>query len=234
MTRLALLTRPVADSERCAKDLKALGWDSFVEPMLSIETLRTEWPDADDFSGLVVTSAHALYNAPRRWLPMRVPVFAVGEHTAECARQCGFEDVRTAEGTASALQDMVRLCGLPPGSKLLHVCGTVSATPDVPGISIARLPVYAAHAATAFSAQMHDLLDKRAFDAAFFYSPRTAAVFAGLVEQYGRTGCFHTTKALCLSEPVVQSVCHLPWQDVRQAARPRHTAMLDLLGVSFS
>ncbi len=228
MTLLTLLTRPRPDSERCAADLHQRGFETFIEPMLIIDTVRAEWPKPSDFNGIIVTSAHALEAVPASWRLESLPVFAVGKHTEFVARSYGFQNVRCADGGVSELESLLLSEG--QGMNLLHPCGRdKAAMNNLPDISITNLTVYKATAAKKFSDGLLDLLDRHIVSTVLFYSPRTAAVFAGLVEYYDRMDCFRTIKALCLSAPVVQSLRHLPWQDVRQAVRPCHDAMLELI-----
>lgn len=225
MKPLVLITRPLKEAESLAVELSALGCDTHIEPLLSIEMLPVTWPDPSGFDGVVATSARGLSAVPENWLSK--PLLTVGDHTAEQGRQAGFTDVRSASGNAVELE---RIIGEQKGLRcLLHPCGMNGQALDAPGVEIVRLPVYRADTADILSGQLLRLLNTGSLAAVLFYSPRTGRVFAELIEKHGCTHSVKSTKALCLSAPVVQSVHHLPWQDVRQADRPDQASMLDLV-----
>jgi hypothetical protein len=61
------------------------------------------------------------------------------------------------------------------------------------------------------------------------FSPRTAATFARLVGDAGRTEALTRCTAVCLSAAVAETVAALPWQRVRVATRPDQASLLDLV-----
>ena len=101
-----LVTRPHPDDEATASALRARGFEVLQAPMLRFESVPFH-DDADALYGaVIVTSANALrgiapHLADSRLL--KLPLFAVGEHTAIAARDAGFGEVITAKGDAAAL-----------------------------------------------------------------------------------------------------------------------------------
>eukprot|EP01036_Dinobryon_divergens_P054947 gene54947-73403_t len=79
-----------------AARLFALDIDALVEPLLTAETLTTTLPPADGFAALAATSANALRALHDRGeLPrfLKLPLYAVGDRTAELAQHFGFARV---------------------------------------------------------------------------------------------------------------------------------------------
>src|SRR6266498_1534709 len=105
-----LVTRPHPDDEATATALRARGFEVLRAPMLRFEPVPFH-DDADaGYGAVIVTSANALraigpYLADSRLL--KLPLFAVGEHTASAARDAGFAQVIAAKGDASALRDLL-------------------------------------------------------------------------------------------------------------------------------
>src|SRR5437588_11483086 len=105
-----LVTRPHPDDEATASALRARGFEVLRAPMLRFEPVPLhDDPDAH-YGAIVVTSANALraiapHLAGSRLL--KLPLYAVGEHTASAARDAGFGEVMTANGDAAALRDLV-------------------------------------------------------------------------------------------------------------------------------
>src|SRR3954452_12039823 len=125
-----LVTRPQPDDETTAAALRAQGHEVLRAPMLRFEPVAF-YDDLDArYGAVVVTSANALrglapHLAGSRLL--KLPLFAVGEHTAAAARGIGFEDVISANGDATALRELmlasVKAKELKKASTLLYLAG---------------------------------------------------------------------------------------------------------------
>ncbi len=101
-----LVTRPQPDDEATAAALRARGFEALLAPMLRFEAVAFQDDTDARYGAVIVTSANALrgiatHLAGQRLL--KLPLFAVGEHTAAAARGAGFDKVisgRTAMPTA--------------------------------------------------------------------------------------------------------------------------------------
>src|SRR3954470_4146345 len=105
-----LVTRPHPDDEATAGLLRARGFEVLQAPMLRFEPVPFHDDADENYGAIIVTSANALraiapHLAGSRLL--KLPLFAVGEHTASAARDAGFGEVLTAKGDAAALRDLV-------------------------------------------------------------------------------------------------------------------------------
>jgi uroporphyrinogen-III synthase len=103
-----LVTRPHPDAETTAATLRAKGFTVRLAPMLRFEAL----PFQDDmdarYGAIIVTSANALRGIESHLARLsKLPLFAVGEHTASAARDAGFTRVISANGDAAGLRDSV-------------------------------------------------------------------------------------------------------------------------------
>src|ERR1700721_4452947 len=105
-----LVTRPQPDNEATAATLRARGFEVLLAPMLRFEALAFQ-DDADaHYHAVMVTSANALRGFERHPSGQRLlklPLFAVGEHTADAARRVGFDKVIAAHGDVAALREAV-------------------------------------------------------------------------------------------------------------------------------
>ena len=88
-----LVTRPHPDDEATAAGLRARGLEVLLAPMLRFEPVAFhDDPDAR-YGAVIVTSANALRGIEAHLAGSRLlklPLFAVGEHTASAARQHRF------------------------------------------------------------------------------------------------------------------------------------------------
>src|SRR4030081_1986747 len=125
-----LVTRPQPDDETTAAGLRSQGYEVLQAPMLRFEPVAFHDDLDARYGAVIVTSANALrglapHLAGSRLL--KLPLFAVGEHTAAAARDAGFGEVLTAKGDAAALRDLVlgsvKSKQLKKASTLLYLAG---------------------------------------------------------------------------------------------------------------
>src|SRR5476649_2129689 len=105
-----LVTRPQPDNAATVAALRAKGFEVLPAPMLRFEPVAFQ-DDADArYGAVIVTSANALRGIEAQLAGhrlLRLPLFAVGEHTAAAARRAGFTNAIPANGDASSLRDSV-------------------------------------------------------------------------------------------------------------------------------
>lgn len=125
MKRRVLVTRPEPGASETAARLEALGFEAVVLPLTRIVPLDAgPEPDPNAVDAIAVTSVNALRHAsPAMAATLSAkPVFAVGDVTAEAARQSGFAVVSSASGTAVDLATLIA-SRLPASSRILHLAG---------------------------------------------------------------------------------------------------------------
>jgi uroporphyrinogen-III synthase len=125
-----LVTRPQPDNNVTAAALRASGYTVLAAPMLRFERVMLSLDAGAHPQAVIVTSANALRAlAEQPALPdlLRLPLFAVGDRTAQAARDAGFAQVVSAQGDAGALRDLVmkraKKSGLTDGATLLYLAG---------------------------------------------------------------------------------------------------------------
>jgi len=231
MTRTVLITRPEEEYADTASMVAALGYQPVPCPMLMIETIAADFSDIQKFQGLIFTSAGALPPFCEQSDVRDLPVYTVGDATAERARQAGFTKVTSAGADLAALEVLLRAENLSGDKPLLHVSGVDIVRPiNVEGLTIERRVVY--RAGTLVSLPETAQMEVRSASPGFvlFYSARTAQAFAEAVKKDRLAHQLMSTKALCLSDSMVESLRDLPWRGIRVAARPDRHGMQALLG----
>lgn len=177
--------------------------------------------DLAGVEGVILTSAQAvpaLATAINRASPM---CFCVGETTANAARDAGFA-ARSAGGDADAL--VAALSEAMPKGRLLHLRGRhsrgdIAARLTRAGLEVTEQVVYD-QALMPLTRDAHALLDGEAPVLAPFFSPRTAAHFAG---QMGGRAPIH---AIAMSAAVGQELGHLGLASLTIARRPDAQSMV--------
>jgi uroporphyrinogen-III synthase len=227
----ALVTRPREEAEKLAAALAARGIETLIEPMLQVHFRAAASPDLTGVQAVLCTSATGVRALARASAERRLPLFAVGDATAERARAEGFSSVASASGDAA---DLVRLTADqldPREGRLLHVCGSAVAGDlagdlRARGFAVGRTILYEARPVAALSPPVTDAIHSGAIDFALFFSPRTAAIFARLANDGGVASCCGAMTALSISTTADAALGALPWRERCIADRPEQRALL--------
>jgi len=219
-----LVTRPLDDASQTALLLEAAGHQAMVAPLLAVKFLDAELPK--DVQGLVATSANGVRGFCRLDARRALPLFAVGSHTADVARVAGFSDVRSSDGDAAELAKTITASGVQ--GPLLHLAGKDRGdrlAQTLPGLLSVTL--YKAIAADRFPPEARAALADKKVDAALFFSPRSARVFADCATASGLS--MSGVIAACLSPAVAEGLAGLAFQEIRIAAQPSQKVLIGLL-----
>jgi uroporphyrinogen-III synthase len=220
-----LITRPLEDAKATAEILRARGHEPVVAPLLEIR-YRDGVSIPPECETILATSTNGIRalarNTPRR----NMRVFAVGAQSAQAAKQAGFADVSSADGDANDLADLV-MRAASRDSVLLHAAGSetrgdFAARLMREGFSVRTVTLYDAVAATTLPGPIR----AGTIDAALFYSPRSANIFAALAGDLDAG----EVAACCISAATAQALASLVFREIRMAARPNQDALLALLG----
>ena len=99
----ALVTRPGEDGEALAKALEEIGIDTDREPLMSVKIVKGDHVELGGVQAVLLTSSNGVRALAERSPRRDIPVFAVGDATAETARGHGFKQVHSASGAAGAM-----------------------------------------------------------------------------------------------------------------------------------
>ena len=238
MTRM-LITRPEPDASLSAVRLQALGIEPVVVPLLQRVALPEPLPPAEGFAALALTSSNALRTLEERGALAayrHLPAFAVGDGTAETARLLGFDRVTSAGGSFADL--VAVLAQGRPGGPVFYPCarhavGDLGKSLSPFGIAVATTRLYDMVPIGALPEPVRAELRAGLFDAALFYSRRTAETFAsladGIVPREART----RIGMLCLSENIAVPLIEAHFVRVSLADHPSEDAMMTL-ALSFA
>ena len=233
-----LVTRAEPDAAETAARLDALGITPVIAPLLERATLHTSLPDGQGFAALALTSSNALRALEERGALDRfraLPVFAVGDRTAEAARAAGFSRVTSGGGTLAHLVEEIAAAGLTgpvfyPTAR--HQSGDLAQELAPFGIMVVAAKVYEMRAASHLGADILAGLEDGTIGAALLYSKRTSEVFADLARALpapirARLGL------LCLSEQVAAPLMEAHFTRIALADYPSEEAMMTL-ALSFA
>lgn len=234
-----LLTRPEPDAQRTAAALRQRGHTVIIASLMRIESLSDVEIGAGPWAAILITSAnaaHAIAAHRRKNALARLPVFAVGDRSAQAMRDSGFADVSSADG---GVGDLARLVGerIPPGSSLLYLAGaersgdlaaklgsrnfTVQTTVVYRAVAAARLPP----AATEALAQ--------SIDGVLHFSRRTAEAYVSAARGGGLLENALKPAHFCLSAQIAEPLAEAGASTIHVAQRPVEAALIELLHQKF-
>jgi uroporphyrinogen-III synthase len=225
-----VVTRPQADSERTAAALEALGHEVLVAPLMRIEPVAVDL--AGTWSAIVITSANALQAVPATADGVKtLPVFAVGDRSAEAARRAGFAEVSSANGDITDLVRLVATRAVGAKAPLLYLAGE-----DRTGDLVAQLAAHGIDAemkvvyrivAEVFPPVLAVALESGDVDAVLHFSRRGAELFVEGARSSGVAGPAEDVRHLCLSSQVAEPLTGA--SRIAVAARPEEAALIALL-----
>lgn len=206
-----LVLRPQPGADATVERARKRGLDAIAVPLFEVEPLAWEAPETSGFDGLLLTSANAVRHAGDGLQALRgLKAYAVGEATAEAAREAGFDIASSGDSGVDRL-----LGSLEPDLKLLHLCGEDRREPAQARQAITPLPVY--------RARPIDSPDLAAAEGsvALVHSPRAGRRLAELVGNRGAIAI------AAISEAAAQGMGD-GWLCVAAAEQPDDDALLAL------
>lgn len=228
-----LLTRPAEEGERSRRAFAAAGHSLLLAPVLEIEPTAAV-PDFTGVQAIAVTSRRGLAALAAATGRRDLPLYAVGEGTAEAARAAGFQQVAVAEGDLAALARLLG-AGIDPGAgSVLHAAGEILAGDlgealQPYGITVVRTTLYRAREVGELPPMALSALRESKLDGVVFFSPRSAQVFARLVVRAGVQAACARLIAGCLSPAVARRAGALRWREIRVAALPNLPSLVAIM-----
>ena len=236
-----LVTRPGDDAERTAGALRARGHEPVVAPLLAIEFCAPAELGAGPFAAVVMTSANAaraIASHPHRAALVALPLFTVGAHTAEVARDTGFATVTSADGGWPDLARLVaerlvaeRLVSV--RQPLLYLAaeqraGDLAGTLAAHGLTVETVVVYRAVANPRLAGDLRAALTD-GLDGVLHYSRRSAQAFLTAARAAGLIEAAVALTHYCLSSEVAAPLRAAGAARVAVAPRPDEAALIELL-----
>ena len=227
-----LVTRPAEDGAEIARLLADMGHEAVLAPLLAVKIFDGPKLTLDGVQAILATSANGVRALAARTDARDVMVFAVGPQTAEAATRAVFVRVRSADGDAVALAEAVAGWADPNAGALLHAVGEegsgwLADTLTAKGFSVQREILYRVEAAAQLPDAAIQALRENSVQAALFFSPRSAEIFADRVWQAGLSTA--GVLAVCISAKTADALYGLSFSEIKVAAAPNQAALLACL-----
>ena len=235
-----LVTRPHPDDEFTAASLRARGFEVLLAPMLRFEPVAFD-DEGLRYGAVIVTSTNALRGIEHQLKGSRLlklPLFAVGEHTAAAARSIGFETVISAKGDAASLRDLVlasvKAKTLKKASPLLYLAGAdlardLAGELGERGFTVVTQTTYRMVPLSGLPRETCDAFAANGVEAVLHYSRRSARAFLEAVRAGGVEISALAIPQCCISAAVASVVRDAGATQVMVAASPDENALFELL-----
>jgi uroporphyrinogen-III synthase len=237
-----LVTRPHPDDEATASALRARGFEVMLAPMLRFEPVAFHDDEEARYGAVVVTSANALRGiAPHLQGSrlLKLPLFAVGEHTASAAHRAGFDNVIPADGDAAGLRDSVlasvKAKELKKTSPVLYLAGAdlardLAGELGERGFTVVTHTTYRMIPVSSLPREACDAFAASGIEAVLHYSRRSARAFLDAARAGGVEISALAIPQCCISAAVASVVRDAGATQVMAAASPDENALFEVLG----
>jgi uroporphyrinogen-III synthase len=237
-----LVTRPQPDNAATVAALRAKGFTVLPVPMLRFEPVAFQDDSDARYVAVIVTSANALRAAegqPAMNRLKQLPMFTVGERTAETAREIGFSNVISADGDATALRDLmvasVRAKKLKKTDTLLYLAGAdlardLAGELGERGFNVVTQTTYRMVPIVSLPRDVCDAFTSSGVEAVLHYSRRSARAFLDAARAGGVEISALAIPQCCLSEAIASIVRDAGATQVMVARAPDEKALFEALG----
>ncbi|XAP78244.1 uroporphyrinogen-III synthase [Citromicrobium bathyomarinum] len=222
------VSRTSPDNERTAKALRMAGYKAVAVPVLRVEGLSPK-ALADQPDAIVFTSMNGVRHHFLSQESLDIPVFAVGDRTAQSAVEAGFTQVFSAAGNVSDLERLI-VESLPPGSRLLHLsarrpAGDLTGKLHRRGYLAMRIAVYETRE-IALAQLLASLPALNRIGGILIHSPRAGHAVRRCIDQFPKS---FEGAVYCISEAAAAPFVEMQRINVRIAERPDEASMLALI-----
>ncbi|QWG13442.1 uroporphyrinogen-III synthase [Bradyrhizobium sediminis] len=236
-----LVTRPHPDDATTAARLRGRGYEVLQAPVLRFEPVAFHDDMDARYSAVIVTSASAVRSIEHHLKGHRLlelPLFAVGQHTADAARRAGFTHVISASGDAAGLRDLVlarmKAKELKKASTLLYLAGAdlardLAGELGESGLRVVTQTTYRMVPVGSLPREVCDAFAANRIEAVLHYSRRSARAFLDAARADGVEISALSIVQCCISAAVASVVREAGATQVVVAATPDEDALFEAL-----
>ena len=218
------VTRAEPGASATADRLRQIGLEPLIAPLLVVQPVVSEL-NLRGVSALAFTSANGVRAFAALTNDRALPVFTVGEATAEAARQAGFREVRSGDGDVAALASLV--AGEHRSGEVLCPGGEARAGDLVGDLARASIQARALTLYRTVPASGPDEAQLADASAVLIHSPRAASVLNSL--GFDLRGLV----VVGLSAACLKPLARLHVKRWGVAERPTEAALMDALCVAL-
>lgn len=230
---MILITRPKREAHITASLLADRGLKSIIDPLLEIHA-KDQKNSIKSPQLVIFTSINGVTFCPQEIVIAQPDVYAVGDSTAQAAKEKGFKSVVSAKGDVEDLYQLILEKRHPHEGSIVHLSGEITIGNLVnrlkqQGYQAEQVKIYASREASSLSQQTIHALEQEIITSALFFSPRTASIFKGIITTNQMTHFLKNLSAFCISSSTADALKDHSWKSIKIAAHPHQNALLKLL-----
>ena len=214
-----VITRPKEDSLFLIERLKKLGHTVTHLPVIKIEELKTEKINFQNYKAVIFTSSNAIKFLNVDKFDSKIKCYCVGKTTEFKARQVGFINTYSSEGTVDSLIELIIRSFENKSGKLLYLSSEfISKDLDIDlinaGFSVDRISNYTTSPIEEIDKNTLDVFIKKSPDVIFVYSSKSAKNLFNLINKYSLLNVVTQSNLMCISEKVLLVLKQIKWKNV--------------------
>ncbi len=214
-----VITRPKEDSFVLIERLKKLGHTVTHLPVIKIEKLKTEKINFQNYKAVIFTSSNAIKFLSVDKHNLKIKCYCVGKTTEFTARQAGFTNTYSSEGTVDSLIELIIRSFENKLGKLLYLSSVfISKDLDIDlinaGFTVDRISNYTTLPVEAIDKNTIDFFKKKSPDAIFVYSSKSSKNLFNLINKYSLLNVVTQSNLMCISEKVLLVLKQVKWKKV--------------------
>ncbi|NJM51566.1 MAG: uroporphyrinogen-III synthase [Sphingomonadales bacterium] len=204
-----------------------MGFDPAVLPLFHVQPLPWQVPADMPYDALLITSANAVHLGGARLAQLyKLPVYAVGAKSAQCAADAGLTVAATGTQDAEAIVAKAAADGV---SRLLWLRGKKASDFDIP--SCITINSHIVYDAARIEPPIDFASQVRSANVILLHSPQAARYFAECCERSGIEKSAITIAAL---SPNIADSAGEGWAKTIIAPRPDDALLLNMIASGFT
>ena len=212
-----VITRPKEDSLYLIKNLINLGHAVTHLPVIKIEKLETKKINLQNYQAVIFTSSNAIKFMNIEKFNSKIKCFCVGKTTELTARQVGFINTYTSEGTVDSLIELVVRTLDSKSGKLLYLSSEfISKDLDKDliksGYLVDRISNYTSLSVETIDKKILNFFEKNPPNVIFVYSTKSAKNLFNLINKYSLLNLVTQSNLMCISENVLLVLKKIKWK----------------------
>lgn len=218
-----LLIRPLEDALPMTIFLESKGIKFSHYPLFKPHFLPL--PPLTSPQALIITSKNAIRAVKEYEYLKKIPLYVVGDKTAELAKQAGFVNIESASGTNQELMNLIMKKAKRDKGILWHlsgekVKGNMIELLNTAGFQAKREIVYSIEDAKDLPSSLCLQLKNQIISHVIFCSSRTTTVFINLLKKTMIEKSTCQMISLCLSEDIGKIALSLNWKKLWISPKP--------------
>ena len=214
-----VITRPKEDSLYLIENLIKSGHIVTHLPVIKIEKLETKKINLLNYQAVIFTSSNAIKFMNIEKFNSKIKCFCVGRATEFTAKQAGFVNTYTSEGTVDSLIELIIRTLNNKSEKLLYLSSEfISKDLDKDlinaGYLVDRISNYTSVPIEQIDATTLNSLKKNPPDVFFIYSSKSAKNLFNLINKYSLLNVVTQSNLMCISEKVLLVLKQIKWRKV--------------------